>query len=176
MKSFLKRFSVLTLALAMCFGAVGCKENIISKTTGRVLLYAAVSIAYNEAVNNGIKIGEQRVDFILDRIDRIKRVMSAVESDEPLPDVGVDLEPLLTVEVFTNKRAAKRFAIDIGIALAYQYAVERGAELPKDKLRRTYEMLSEIENAILFATGRTSDGVEVLSVDEEPAFELVLTR
>jgi len=175
MKSIFKRFGVLALAAIMCLGTVGCKKDFISGTTGRLLLNVAVSIAYNEAVNNGIQIGEQRVDFLLDRIARIKAVISAVETDDPLPDIGINPVPLLTVEVFTDRKAAKRFAVDVGIALAYQYAVERGAELPKEKLVRTYNMLCEIEDAILFATGRTDGGISILSEDAATSFNLVLT-
>lgn len=175
MKSIFKSLGVIALAVVMCLGTVACKNNLISATTGRLLLHVAVSVAYNEAVNNGIQIGEQRLDLLLDRIARIKSVISAVETEESLPDIGIGPIPFLTVDVFTDKRAAKRFAVDAGIAIAYQYAVERGAEMPKEKLQRTYRMLCELEAAILFATGRTDGGIAILSEDASNSFDLVLT-
>ena len=167
----IKTFLVLASLAMLAMGSTGCKKGFISETTGRLLLYSAVSVAYNEAVENGIEIGEQRVDVTLERIAKIKSVISHVSDGTGLPDAPE--APLLTVNVFTDRKALKRFAVDIGIALAYQYAVERGAEIPAEKLTRTYNMLCELEDAIMFASGRTG-GIAILSGTEEPSFDLLI--
>jgi len=175
MKQKIQTLVVLMAVAILAIGSTGCKKGFISETTGRLLLYSAVSVAYNEAVQNGIDIGEQRVDLTLQRIAKIKSVIGTVADGGDLPDDLSPAPPLLTVNVFTDRRALKRFAIDIGLALAYQYAVERGAEIPAARLTRTYDMLCELEDAIMFATGRTG-GIVIMSEDSAPAFDLLIVK